>query len=186
MSLATITFFYTSSRLMGGLDLLSVVVRRYSPASRHWSFARIIIFHVSPHGDSLVHSYKVVNIGRSNSFWYFIMYTGYRFPLLSSHVDTDGSGEVPGSGSRIDSLVDFFAWGYGLLGGLQLWGFPWLIAVSVLLIVGVLQVYYGVHNNIFVVGIYVFYVSDHSYGGLVSPYLPLLWCSKCGADIYPI
>ena len=91
----------------GGLDFLSVVVRRYSPASRHWSFARIIIFHVSPHGDSLVHSYKVVNIGRSNSFWYFIMYTGYRFPLLSSHVDTDGSGEVPGSGSRIDSLVDF-------------------------------------------------------------------------------
>ena len=124
VKLAPITSFYTSSRLMGISDGISVGVRRYYPASGHWSFPRMRIFHLSPQGDSLVHSFRVVSLGRSEPFWYLVMYTGDSCPFLSSIVGTDGSGEVPGLGAKVGSLV-FFVWMCGLLGELQGQGFAW-------------------------------------------------------------
>ena len=97
----------TSFRLVGILDGLSVGVRRSSPVSRHLYCPRMKILHVSPQGVSLVRCSRVVNLGRSDTLWYFILSPGARFPLLSSLVVVDGSGEVPRSGSEVGSLVYF-------------------------------------------------------------------------------
>ena len=55
-----------------------------------------------------------------------------------------------------------------------------------LLVFGVLQVYYGVYDTIFVFGVALFCVCDHISRGKGSLSLPLLWCINCGAGMYPI
>ena len=62
---------------------------------------------MSPQGDSLVHSSRVTNLGRSNPFWYFMMSPGDSCSLLYSLVGLDGSGELPWLGAKVGSSVDF-------------------------------------------------------------------------------
>ena len=43
-----------------------------------------------PQGDALVLSYRVDNMGGSDTFWYLIMSFGARCPMESSLVGTEG------------------------------------------------------------------------------------------------
>ena len=66
--LAPIAFQYTSSRLVGILDGLSVRVRRSSPVSRILYWPKIWVSQVSPQRSSFVRSSRVVNLGGSYPF----------------------------------------------------------------------------------------------------------------------
>ena len=57
------TSLSTSSKLVGSLDGISVVVRRYYNASRISSWPKTRIFQVSLQGSSLMRSYRVENWG---------------------------------------------------------------------------------------------------------------------------